>query len=86
MRHNRIVRRTQIYLDDVLSKTLRDRARRERTTISELIREAVRSQYGFDHEARRRAMLEAAGVWKDRVGSADSTEYIRDLRRRRRRK
>jgi hypothetical protein len=84
--HNRIVPRTQIYLDDLLWKTLRDRARRERTTVSELVREAVRAQYRFDSDARRRAMLEAAGIWKDSVGSPDSTEYLRDLRRGRRRK
>jgi Arc/MetJ family transcription regulator len=84
--HNRIVPRTQIYLDDLLWKTLRDRARRERTTVPQLIREAVRAQYRFDPDARHRALLEAAGIWKESIDSPESTEYLRDLRRGRRRK
>jgi hypothetical protein len=75
------MRRTQLYLDDDLWNALHARARREKTTISELVRKAIRERYGVDPEARRKAMLGVIGLWKDRDDIGDSTEYVRSLRR-----
>lgn len=75
------MRRTQLYLDDDLWTALRARARRQGTTISDLVRQAARECYLGDNETRREAMRVFAGVAKDRSEFQDSTEYVRRLRR-----
>jgi metal-responsive CopG/Arc/MetJ family transcriptional regulator len=76
-----IVRRTQLYLDDQLWGALHARARREKTTVSELVRQAVRERYLGDREQRRAAMQRFVGVRKSRARGADSMEEVRRLRR-----
>ena len=76
-----IVRRTQLYLDDQLWGALHARARREKTTVSELVRQAVRERYLGDREQRRVAMQEFVGTRKSHAGTSDSTEEVRRLRR-----
>ena len=75
------MRRTQLYLDDDLWNALHTRAQLAKTTISELVREAVRERYFGNKEARKKAMLDFIGIRKDRPGAIDSTEYVRQLRR-----
>lgn len=75
------MRRTQLYLDDDLWTVLRFQARIEKTTISELVRRAVRERYSVDREKRKKAMEAVIGIWKDRTDIGDSTEYVRKLRR-----
>jgi Arc/MetJ family transcription regulator len=75
------VRRTQLYLDDDLLAALRARARLLGTTISSLVREAVRERYVGKLEARSAAMQAFAGSRKDRPEFADSAAYVRGLRR-----
>jgi Ribbon-helix-helix protein, copG family len=76
------MRRTQLYLDDDLWNALHTRARREGTTISDLVRQAVRERYLGDLDERRKAMLAFVGIRKDRKDMPDSTEeYVRNLRR-----
>ncbi len=76
------MRRTQLYLDEDLWNALHTRARREGTTISDLVRQAARERYLGDLEERREAMKALVGIWKDRKDIPDSTEeYIRSLRR-----
>lgn len=76
-----IMRRTQLYLDDSLWDALHARARSEKTTISELVRKAVRERYLSDHEERKEAMQAFIGSRKSRPSLVDSVQYIRDLRR-----
>jgi metal-responsive CopG/Arc/MetJ family transcriptional regulator len=76
-----IVRRTQLYLDDQLWGALHARARREKTTVSELVRQAVRERYLGDREQRRAAMQQFVGVRQSRAQGADSREEVRRLRR-----
>jgi len=78
------MRRTQLYLDDDLWKALHARARSQGTTISDLVRQAVRDRYLGNLDERRKAMLAFVGIRKDRVDLPDSTEYVRSLRRDRR--
>jgi metal-responsive CopG/Arc/MetJ family transcriptional regulator len=75
------MRRTQLYLDDDLWNALHVRARREKTTVSELVRHAARERYLSGSEERERAMKAVVGIWKDRPEFENSTEYIRKLRR-----
>lgn len=75
------MRRTQLYLDDQLWGALHARARREKTTVSNLVRQAVRERYLGDREQRRAAMQQFVGIRKSHAASADSTEEVRRLRR-----
>jgi hypothetical protein len=74
--------RTQLYFDDDQWDALRNRARRQGTTISNLVRQAVRERYLGNLDERREAMEGLVGIWKDRTDLPDSTEeYVRSLRR-----
>jgi hypothetical protein len=75
------VRRTQLYLDDELWNALRTRARSTGTTVSELVRTAVREQYLGNLQGRREAMQAVVGIRKNRRGFDDSEAYVRRLRR-----
>jgi hypothetical protein len=75
------VRRTQLYLDDDLWNALHARALSCGTTISDLVRQAVRERYLGNLDERRKAMEAIVGIWKDRTDLPDSTEYVRSLRR-----
>jgi hypothetical protein len=70
-----------LYLDDQLWGALHARARREKTTISELVRQAVRERYLGDREQRRAAMQQFVGIRKSRAEGADTQEELRRLRR-----
>ncbi len=76
-----IVRRTQLYLDEHLWNALHARARSRKTTVSELVREAVRDRYFGRHDQRRKAMQEFVGIRKGRSEALDSVDYVRTLRR-----
>jgi hypothetical protein len=80
------MRRTQLYLDDNLWNALHTRARSRKTSISELVREAVRERYLGSRDQRMEAMQEFVGIHKGTAGPArdkeiDAVEYVRNLRR-----
>jgi hypothetical protein len=75
------MRRTQLYLDNDIWKALHVRSRQQRTSISELVRQAVRDRYGSSFANRRQAMAALVGMWKDRADLPDATTYIRRLRK-----
>lgn len=70
-----------MYLEDHIWSALHARARRQGTTISELVRQAVRQQYLGGREGRARAMREFIGIRKERTEPLDAVEYVRELRR-----
>ena len=76
-----IVRRTQLYLDDNLWNALHARARSRKTTVSELMREAVRERYLGRRDERMKAMQEFVGTRKERSNPPDAVEVVRSLRR-----
>jgi len=78
------MRRTQLYLDDDLWNALRTRARKEGTTVSDLVRQAARKRYLGKLEERREAMQALVGIRKDRSELSGSVEYVRRLRQGRR--
>lgn len=75
-----IVRRTQLYLEDDLWAALHAKALLEGSTISELVRVAVRDRYMGNHEERKAAMLGIMGLWKDRDDLEETDAMIRRLR------
>ncbi|HTQ61169.1 MAG TPA: CopG family transcriptional regulator [Candidatus Solibacter sp.] len=75
------MKRTQLYLNEDMWKALHIRSRQQKTTVSELVREAVREKYGSSAGDRRRAMQAMVGIWKDREDLPDSEQYVRQLRR-----
>ncbi|MCZ6750295.1 MAG: ribbon-helix-helix domain-containing protein [Acidobacteria bacterium] len=82
------MKRTQLYLDEDIWKALHIRSRQSGTSISELVRQAVRDKYGSSPANRRKAMQAWVGIWKDRKDLPSTEAYVRQLRkggRRRRR-
>lgn len=73
------MRRTQSYLDDQLWHTLHLQARRQRTTISALVREAVRERYPAGREERKNAMENFVGI-RAHGPDRDAVEYVQKLR------
>lgn len=76
-----IVKRTQLYLDEGTWKALHIQARQSGTSVSELVRRAVREQYGFSQANRQRAMQAWVGIWKQRKDLPDTETYVRRLRK-----
>jgi hypothetical protein len=75
------MKRTQLYLHEDIWKVLHIRSRQQRTSISDLVRQAVREKYGSSPVDRRQAMQALVGMWKDREDLTDSTAYVRRLRK-----
>jgi hypothetical protein len=75
------VRRTQLFLDDHLWSMLHARARSRRTTVSELVREALREHYVGPRDERMKAMRAFVGIRKAASGTPDAVEIVRGLRR-----
>ena len=75
------MRRTQLYLDDQLWNALHARALSQKTTVSHLVREAIRERYLGDREQRMKAMKQVVGIRKGTDETLDAVEYIQSLRR-----
>lgn len=73
------MRRKQLYLDDHLWNAIHARARSRQTTISELVREAVRERYLGNIEERAKAMRNFVGIRK-RSGVTNAVEQVRQRR------
>jgi plasmid stability protein len=74
------MKRTQLYLDDDLWKTLQIRASQSGRSISELVRLALREKY-LGTGSRRDAMQAFVGIRKGRRDLPDTETYIRQLRK-----
>ena len=75
------MRRTQLYLDDHLWNALHTQARSRKTSVSELVREAMRDRYLAKRDEQAKAMQEFVGIRKNRSESVGAEKYIRSLRR-----
>ena len=75
------MQRTQLYLDEAIWRGLQSRARTENTTISELVRKALQSQYFKPSDSRAEAMQALVGIRANQPDPEDSTATIRRLRR-----
>ncbi len=75
------MRRTQLYLDDQLWNALNVQARMQKTTMSDLVREAVREKYLGNREKRVKAMQDFVGSRKSKTTQLYAVEEVRVLRR-----
>jgi len=75
------MKRTQLYLNEDIWKALHIRSRQRKTSISELVRQAVREKYGNSSADRRTVMQALVGLWKDRRDLPDTEQYVRRLRK-----
>ncbi len=73
--------RTQLYLDETIHRHLQNLARRQRRTISELVREALTRMYGLGADERAATLRGIEGLWRDREDFGDTSAYVRRLRR-----
>lgn len=72
---------TQLYLDDAMYARLTTLARRQRRSLSDLVREALAQVYGADHEDVRETSLAAIeGLWRNRRDLPSTGVYLRRLR------
>jgi Ribbon-helix-helix protein, copG family len=76
------MKRTQLYLDEEMSRLLTAESRRRGTTVSALVREAVVATYGRRTADEGRAVIHRlAGVWAERDDLGETEEFVRGLRR-----
>jgi metal-responsive CopG/Arc/MetJ family transcriptional regulator len=80
------MKRTHLYIEEELLKILRRISKQRSTTISELVREALRKVYTSERPANTEFILrETAGIiWKDRKDLVTAEGYVytrRDTRR-----
>ena len=62
--------RTQLYLDEAVHRRLRELARKQGRTVSDLVRDAVARVYGMpavDEQIRTLRAIE--GLWRDRTSA-----------------
>lgn len=79
MMYDDVMQRTQIYLDREETSLLDRAATRTGASRSELIRRAIRTQYGMQTSERRLAAVHAsAGAWRDR--SDTGADYVDNIR------
>jgi hypothetical protein len=78
------MKRTQLYLSEDTWNHLHVRARKQKTSISELVRQAVRDKYERASADRQNAMETFVGLRKNAKDIADATAYVRKLRKGRR--
>lgn len=70
-----------MYLDDDLWTALHARARSLGTTVSDLVRQAVRERYLGKLDERKKAMQAFVGIRKSGTDVPDSAQYVSSLRR-----
>lgn len=74
------MRRTQLYLEEQLWGRLHLLAKQSGTTLSELVRQALRERYDSGSGDRKAALRAAVGLWGDRADLPSATTYVRGLR------
>jgi len=68
-------------LDEQLWNRLHFISKQSGTSLSELVRRAVRDRYALDPADRRDALRAAAGLWADRTDLPATEAYVRELRK-----
>jgi predicted DNA-binding protein len=75
------VKRTQLYLDEEMARTLAALSRQKGTTISTLVRESVREKYMARKQTDRVALArEIGGIWASRKDLRDIHRVLRRWR------
>ena len=76
------MKRTQLYLDEEMARTLAALSRQEGKTVSELVRESVEDKYMAKRQIDKSALArQLSGVWRDRNDLKDIGPTLRKLRK-----
>ncbi|HLN01785.1 MAG TPA: CopG family transcriptional regulator [Bryobacteraceae bacterium] len=74
------MKRTQLYLEEHVWKVLQILSRQSGTSISDLVRQAVRERYVGEKTNREHVLKSVVGLWKDRRDLPGTESYVRSLR------
>ncbi|HOJ11008.1 MAG TPA: CopG family transcriptional regulator [Clostridiales bacterium] len=72
--------RTQVYLDRSHKQELQKMAKEKRTTMAELVREAVVEYLAKSNEESEKKIINTKGLWADRTDITDSDSYVNEMR------
>jgi Ribbon-helix-helix protein, copG family len=76
------MKRTQLYLDEEMARTLAALSRQKGVSISELVRESVQEAYMSKKKVDKAALAkQLSGVWRHRKDLKNIDRYIRNSRR-----
>jgi predicted DNA-binding protein len=76
------MRRTQLYLDERMARTLAALSRQRGATVSQLVRESVEAKYMTHKEMDKAALArQLSGIWRKRRDLKDIHRTIRRWRR-----
>ncbi len=76
------MKRTQLYLDEEMARTLAVLSRQKKKTVSELVREGVREKYMVRRAIDKVALAKTlGGIWADRKDLKSIDRIIRKLRK-----
>jgi hypothetical protein len=76
------MKRTQLYLDEEMARTLETLSRQKSTTISELVRTGLREHYMPPKDLDKVALARGlAGIWKNRDDLKDVRSTVRKIRK-----
>ena len=75
------MKRTQLYLDEAMARTLETLSRQKGTTVSELVRASLRERYLPGKDLDKAALArELTGIWRNRRDLKDIEVAVRKLR------
>jgi predicted DNA-binding protein len=78
----RMMKRTQLYLDEKMAKTLAALSRQRGTTVSRLVRESVEEKYMVRKEMDKASLArQLSGIWGRRKDLKHIDRYLRRLRK-----
>ncbi len=76
------MKRTQLYLDEEMARTLETLSRQRGTTVSTLVRESLQERYMHGKELDKAALArDLIGIWKNRRGLRNVDAALRKLRK-----
>ena len=76
------MKRTQLYLDEEMARTLAALSRQKATTVSELVRESIQEKYMSRKELDKVSLAhQLSGVWRIRKDLKEIDRTIRRLRK-----
>jgi hypothetical protein len=75
------MKRTQLYLEEETWKVLEILGRQTGTSVSDLVRRAIREKYLSGGNSRQAVLESVVGLWKDRDDLPSTSAYIRALRK-----
>lgn len=76
------MKRTQLYLDEEMARTLAALSRQKGVTVSELVRESVEEKYMSREDIDKVDLArQLSGIWRNRKDLKEIHQFIRKLRK-----